>query len=220
MLNYDTGISLFGPQPHTSLVMKWVFSFAAMCWGCASVWRSCRLLEGKCDLVESGSRPPVADRFKGPTSDHNVTPPVAAPHTQAAASEGAVPCRRATKHLSLSWSAGAVGTNQPQSSNHPHISGPGHLSTLLSVLNPFVFLWRESWNLLGLFFSSSLVERCLFFSFFKSRCQRAESRLSEKHEVDLRVEEGGQWDEDVRRKGLVCRPPLFGYCCYFLCVSF
>lgn len=31
-----------------------------------------------------------------------MTPPASAPHTQAAASEGAVPCRRATKHLSLS----------------------------------------------------------------------------------------------------------------------
>lgn len=44
-----------------------------------------------------------------------MTPLASAPHTQAAASEGAVACRRATKHLSLS--AGAAGINQPPPPN-------------------------------------------------------------------------------------------------------
>lgn len=42
-----------------------------------------------------------------------MTPLASAPHTQAAASEGAVPCRRATKHLSLSWCGGHQPTPPP-----------------------------------------------------------------------------------------------------------
>lgn len=59
-----------------------------------------------------------------------------------------------------------------------------------------------------------------FFSFFKPRCQRAESRLSEKHEVDLRVTVGG-WGggaegRPVRRDGAL-RLPCLGIIIF--CVS-
>lgn len=202
--------------------MRRVFSFPAMCWGRASTRHGRRLLEGKCDLVESGSRPAAADRFKGTTSDHNVTPPAGAPHTQAAASERAAPCRRATKHLSLSLSAGPC-------SIHPHIwAWP---SIYLALSAPCVcFPPQGKLKPVGFVFLLLFGRAPTFFFLFQVQ-------VSASRESSFRKTRGGSpghgwgwvgWGWGVRREGLIDETESSVYpvwvllllFIFFLCMSF